>query len=197
MQTRNWIVHTHAGAMKRSCRGVPKLVEQFFQALGNGKVGPLQVKKVCGQTHIYYSICIIQILNSISTAVLTTSSPWTLSILFHFLRGELWQGSMKRLRELTTALLDMPHYLVPHLDFCSPQKHFNFCYLYFGLVVPKAAMVSTLFLVTCKPTHWGKTFWIWQLWWNLLVDGDLNVYSANGWRNKAGGCVCLPFLSLP
>ena len=37
MQTRNWIVHTHAGAMKRSCRGVPKLVEQFFPSSGKWK----------------------------------------------------------------------------------------------------------------------------------------------------------------
>lgn len=48
----------------------------------------------------------------------------------YFLRGEPWQASMKRLRELTSALLDMPHYLVPHLDFPSTQKRIEFFVTY-------------------------------------------------------------------
>ena len=81
--------------MKRSCRGVPKLVEQFIDALANGEAGFGFLS-----FHIRYTV-FQGYTNQSRHQILKKSIAMSV------------QATMRRLRDLIAALMDMPHYLVP------------------------------------------------------------------------------------
>ena len=164
--------------MKRSSRGVPKLVEQFFQALGNGEVGPQVKKGMSSDPYHYPNHSDFEFDSDCSFDNIPTLNPFD-SIDYYvniFWGGSrpckmLWQASMKRLRDLTNALLEMPYYLIPHLDFWHAQKmNWILNDLYFGACSSKGC--EGFNLATCMALRQN------------ILDLATMMESAGGWGSE-------------
>lgn len=83
--------------VKRSSHGVPRLVEQFIESLSRGEVWWLWAGCTLPenkQTHKLTEQCVFKLFGQDSFS-------------------EIVRQTMQKLRNLTSALLEMPHYLVP------------------------------------------------------------------------------------
>ena len=126
------------------------------------------------------------------------------------------QATMKRLRDLTMALLELPHYLVPCHGcsyMCYPSKSVHF--LGFEKTVELKAWTFRLENGTMFESHpimntisssnllkyqgmifhpWGIVSWHWARCLKIPMAGDLNAYLASGSRSKSGETVFRQFL---